>query len=344
MSRPRVLVTGGAGFIGSHLARALLAEGHSVDVADDLSAGAAADVPGEAELIEVDLGARGAVAPALEGRAYTAVCHLAGQSSGEKSFDDPGHDLDANARSTVALAAWATEHEVPVFVHASSMGVYGQPGGSPVAEDAPTLPLSWYGASKLAAERALAVAGSGGMRTASLRMFSIYGPGQNLEEMRQGVVSIFMAMALRGDPIEVHGSLERVRDFVYVDDCVEAWLRALRGPEVTGPLNVGTGVGTSFRDMLAEMLARMDRPDHPVHERGTPTPGDQHALYADTDRLRRQLGWVPATALAGRPRRDARLGRRCALSPPSAWPSAAAACARVACGSATWPRSPASSL
>ncbi len=268
-----------------------------MDVADDLSTGASADVPAEADLIEVDLGARDALPAALAGRSYDAVCHLAGQSSGEKSFDDPGRDLDANARSTVALAAWALEHEVPTLVHASSMGVYGQPERSPVAEDAPALPLSWYGASKLAAERALAVAADAGLRTASLRMFSIYGPGQNLDEMRQGVVSIFMAMALRGDPIEVHGSLERVRDFVYVDDCVEAWLRALRGPQVSGTLNVGTGVGTSFHAMVAEMLTQMGRPDHPVSERGTPTPGDQHALFADTTRLREQLGWVPATTL-----------------------------------------------
>jgi UDP-glucose 4-epimerase len=296
VSGSRVLVTGGAGFVGSHLARALLAEGHAVDVADDLSTGAAADVPAGAELIEVDLGARGAVPRALEGRTYAAICHLAGQSSGEKSFDDPEHDLDANARSTVALASWALDHDVPALLHASSMGVYGQPERSPVAEDAPTLPLSWYGASKLAAERALAVAGAGGLRTLSLRMFSIYGPGQNLEEMRQGVVSIFLSMALRGEPIDVHGSLDRVRDFVYVDDCVEAWVRALAA-EASGALNLGTGVGTSFRDMIAEMLDQMGRPDHPVAERDAPTPGDQRALWGDTSRLRRELGWVPATPL-----------------------------------------------
>jgi UDP-glucose 4-epimerase len=296
VSGARVLVTGGAGFVGSHLARALLAEGHAVDVADDLSTGAAADVPAEAELIEVDLGARDAVPRALEGRTYAAICHLAGQSSGEKSFDDPEHDLDANARSTVALASWALDRDVPVLLHASSMGVYGQPERSPVAEDAPTVPLSWYGASKLAAERALAVAGAHGVRTLSLRMFSIYGPGQNLEEMRQGVVSIFLSMALRGEPIDVHGSLDRVRDFVYVDDCVEAWVRALSA-EASGALNMGTGVGTSFRDMIAEMLDQMGRPDHPVSERDEPTPGDQRALWADTSRLRRELGWVPATPL-----------------------------------------------
>src|ERR1700750_3335580 len=119
---PRALVTGGAGFIGGHLAHALLGEGWQVDVADDLSSGTPANVPADAELIEVDLGQRGAT-ERLPGARYEAICHLAGQSSGEKSFDAPEHDLDANARSTVALASWARERGVPLIVHASSMGV-----------------------------------------------------------------------------------------------------------------------------------------------------------------------------------------------------------------------------
>lgn len=296
-ARQRILVTGGAGFIGAHLARALLADGYAVDVADDLSTGTASAVPAEADLVEVDLGAPGAVERALAGRTYAAICHLAGQSSGEKSFDDPLRDLDANARSTVALAAWALEHGVPALLHASSMGVYGQPERSPVAEDAPTRPLSWYGASKLAAERALAVASAGGLRTVSFRMFSIYGPGQDMNDLRQGMVSIFLAMALRGEPVVVRGALDRVRDFVYVDDCVEAWRRALATDGVAGPLNVGTGTGTSVEELLHAMLALMGRPEHPVEVSDARTPGDQRALWADTTRLREQLGWVPQKPL-----------------------------------------------
>jgi len=297
MSGGRILVTGGAGFIGSHLARALIADGHAVDVVDDLSTGRAVDVPEEADLVEADLGARDAVQSALAGRSYDAICHLAGQSSGEKSFDDPCRDLDSNARSTVALAAWALENEVPVLLHASSMGVYGQPAQSPVAEDAPTLPLSWYGASKLAAEKALAVAAGGGLRSVSFRMFSIYGPGQDLDDLRQGMVSIFLAMALSGDPVVVRGPLGRKRDFVYIDDCVEAWVRALHGDGVSGPLNVGTGVGTSINELLDALLGAMGRPDHPVEEADVRTPGDQYALWADMSHMREQLGWAPAKPL-----------------------------------------------
>lgn len=291
----RLLVTGGAGFVGSHLAGSLLADGHEVDVIDDLSTGEARNVPSGAELIELDLGAPGA-ASKLPDRDYAAILHLAGQSSGEKSFDDPLRDLDANARSTVLLADWALARGIPALVHASSMGVYGQPAELPVGEETEPRPISWYGASKLAAERALAVAGERGLRTVSLRMFSIYGPGQDLSEMRQGMVSIFLAMLLRGEPVEVHGALDRVRDFVYVDDCVAAWRRALDS-DVSGAFNVGTGKGTSVQELVAALIAAAGLPeDHPVHSIGT-TPGDQTAMIADPRRAAAQLAWEAKTTL-----------------------------------------------
>ena len=290
----RALVTGGAGFIGSHLAHALLDEGWRVDVVDDLSSGTAANVPATADLIELDLGTRGAT-DRLPAAGYDAICHLAGQSSGEKSFDDPEHDFDANARSSVALAVWARAQGVPLIVHASSMGVYGDVATHPVDEFAAPHPVSFYGASKLAAEHALAAAPD--VRAISLRMFSIYGPGQDLAETRQGMVSIFLAMALRGDPIEVRGPLDRVRDFVYVEDCVEAWVRALSSLDVSGPFNVGTGVGTSIRALLADMLGLLGTPKHPVKELDVRTPGDQLAVSASTARTRDILGWSARTEL-----------------------------------------------
>ena len=290
----RALVTGGAGFIGSHLAHAMLDEGWRVDVVDDLSSGNAANVPAAAELIELDLGAPGATVRLPTG-GYDAICHLAGQSSGEKSFDDPERDFDANARSSVAIAAWARAQRVPMIVHASSMGVYGDVATHPVDESAALRPVSFYGASKLAAEHALQAAPD--VRAISLRMFSVYGPGQDLSEMRQGMASIFLAMALRGEPIEVRGPLDRVRDFVYVEACVEAWLRAHASPDATGPFNVGTGVGTSIRALLAEMLELLGATDHPVKELDVRTPGDQFAVSASTARARDVLGWSARTEL-----------------------------------------------
>ncbi len=290
-----MLLTGGAGFIGGNLAAGLLRDGWRVDVADDLSTGDRAAVPSGAEFFEVDLSDKACI-EMLPDNSYDAVLHLAGQSSGEKSFDDPAGDLDANCRSTVLLSEWALRHGVPAFIHASSMGVYGQPTVLPVAEDVEPRPISWYGASKLAAEQALAVAAKQGLRTVSLRMFSIYGPGQNLQEMRQGMVSIFLSMLLRGEPVEVHGSLDRVRDFVYVEDCVAAWLAALNS-EAAGTFNVGSGVGTSVERLIDELCACAGAPkDHRVVSVGT-TPGDQSEMIADCRLARESLGWAAATPL-----------------------------------------------
>jgi UDP-glucose 4-epimerase len=291
----RVLLTGGAGFIGSHLAASLLADGWDVDVVDDLSTGSRSSVPDGAGFFELDLGQRESIA-ALPDREYAAILHLAGQSSGEKSFDSPVRDFDANARSTLMLADWGLRREVPAFIHASSMGVYGQPGELPVGEHIEPRPISWYGGSKLAAERVLQLAGQEGMRTVSMRMFSIYGPGQDLAEMRQGMVSIFLAMLLRGEPVDVHGALDRVRDFVYVDDCVAAWRVALER-EVSGAFNIGTGVGTSVGDLIAQLIDVAGLPaDHPVTATGT-TPGDQTAMIADPGRAVLELGWEARTVL-----------------------------------------------
>ena len=286
----RVLLTGGAGFIGSHLAATLLADGWDVDVVDDLSTGDRASIPDSAEFLELDLGRSESIS-ALPDRDYAAILHLAGQSSGEKSFDDPLRDLDANARSTVLLAEWALRRGIPAFVHASSMGVYGQPDSLPVAETVEPRPISWYGASKLAAERALAVAGDQGLRTVSMRMFSVYGPGQDLTEMRQGMASIFLAMLLRGEAVEVHGSLDRVRDFVFIDDCVAAWRIALER-DVRGAFNIGTGVGTSVGDLVTQLIAATGLPaDHPVTSIG-PTPGDQATMIADPARAVLELSLI----------------------------------------------------
>jgi UDP-glucose 4-epimerase len=291
----RVLVTGGAGFIGSHLVQRLVKAGYEVTVADDCSTGRRSNVADDVELFELDVGRRRSLEP-LKDRRFDVVCHLAGQSSGEKSFHDPVHDFDANARSTAILCSWAVETGIKTFLHASSMSVYGQPTALPVREDAATVPLSYYGASKLAAEQVLAIAGSHSLRTASLRMFSVYGPGQDLSELRQGMASIYVAYLLNGQAVPVTGSLDRVRDLVHVDDVSAAWQQAIERP-VNGVLNIGTGVGTSVRDLIRRLVAALGLPpSHPIREMGA-SVGDQHSVYADIARARHELGWEPCISL-----------------------------------------------
>jgi UDP-glucose 4-epimerase len=176
------------------------------------------------------------------------------------------------------------------------MSVYGHPSRLPVSENAPTLPLSYYGASKLAAEQVLAVAGTQGMRTVSLRMFSVYGPGQDLAELRQGMVSIYLSYLLRREVLPVTGSLDRVRDLVHVDDVSAAWQHAIEHP-VSGAFNIGTGVGTTVRDLIARLLATLGLPsDQPVRELAA-SRGDQQAVCADIMRACQVLGWEPTISL-----------------------------------------------
>lgn len=237
-----ILLTGGAGFIGSHLAKALLADGYEVDIVDNLSTGRRENLPDTARFLELDLRHSSAVSQ-LPCRDYMAILHLAGQSSGEKSFEDPLYDLDANARSTLLLAHWALKQGISVFLYASSMGVYGQVNTHPVSESTVPQPISYYGASKYSAEQILQVATRQGLRTCSFRMFNVYGLGQNLANMKQGMVSIYLAFLLRQKPLIVKGSLERVRDFVYIDDVLAAWKLALEKP-VSGVFNLGSGQAT----------------------------------------------------------------------------------------------------
>jgi UDP-glucose 4-epimerase len=291
----RVLVTGGAGFIGSHLARRLRDAGYDVVIADDLSTGSAANVPDGIELVRVDLGDRSAD-QALAALSADVICHLAGQSSGEKSFDDPARDLDANARSTAILSAWALRTGVSTFIQASSMSVYGQPERLPMTETGPTAPISYYGASKLAAERILAIAAAQGLRTVSMRMFSVYGPGQDLTELRQGMASIYLAYMLAGREIPVTGALDRERDLVHVDDVVAAWIQAIERP-VTGAFNLGTGEATTVAQLIRSLAEALGLdPDYPVRECPA-SPGDQTRAWADISRAKRELDWRPAVAL-----------------------------------------------
>lgn len=287
-----VLITGVAGFIGSHVARRFIADGHQVVGIDDLSAGDRANVPSGVQFIEGDLTDVATLARIPAG--CRKILHLAGQSSGEISFDDPVADLEKNTVSTLNLIRYGIANGMERIVYASSMSVYGAVPDAPVAETTPCQPLSCYGVGKHAAEGYLRIYKSR-LPFVAMRMFNVYGPGQNLENLRQGMVSIYLAQALTAGLIEVKGSLERFRDIIYIDDVVEAWVRAARLPSALNQtLNIGTGVRTSVKQLLDRICSLVPGSSHFV--RGA-TPGDQSGIYADVTRLRDVLGPMPVTSL-----------------------------------------------
>lgn len=291
----RYLVTGAAGFIGGAVARSLLASGARVATVDNLSTGFRESVPDGVEFIHGDCADRSVVARVAG--PIDAVLHIAGQSSGEISFEDPIRDLQWNVQSTLALLERAAGLGCRRFIYASSMSVYGDQPDLPVPENAECRPNSFYGVGKLASEHELRVwQRQYGMETVALRLFNVYGPGQNMGNMRQGMVSIFLAQLVREGRIEVKGSLERFRDFVHVDDVCDAFVRSIEAPaHEPMVVNIGTGVRTTVRQLIAELLAA-NGSDVPAESRGS-TPGDAHGLYADPALAARLIGWRPRVVL-----------------------------------------------
>lgn len=287
------IVTGVAGFIGSKIASRLIADGFTVIGVDDLSSGSLNNIPNEVDFININL------AEKEKFRFLPQYCdfifHLAGQSSGEISFDNPKSDLEKNVVTTLNLIEYGIESGAEKFLYASSMAVYGSCIDRSASEQDFCLPLSCYGVGKLASENYLRIF-SRKISSISLRMFNVYGPGQDLTNLRQGMVSIYTAQALGSGRVLVKGSLDRYRDFIHVDDVVEAWVRAgFCSREVTGAINVGTGVRTSVGELLEKICNFLPGT---TYECEGYTAGDQYGVYANAYRLETELGYTPQIKLS----------------------------------------------
>ena len=289
----KILITGVAGFIGSAVASRFYQEGYEVVGVDDLSNGIVENIPNNIEFIEADL-ARMKTIKILPNDCRR-VLHLAGQSSGEISFDDPVSDLNKNTVSTLNLINYSIKNKVERFVYASSMSVYGHVADAPINEDYPCTPLSCYGVGKYAAENYLRVYQQS-LPFVILRLFNVYGPGQDLGNLRQGMVSIYLAQALANGSIEVKGQTNRFRDFIFIDDVVETFFRAATYPSALNEiLNVGTGVRTTVKDLLETICSLIPGVNFVV---SGSTPGDQHGIYADNASLTHTLEMKKFTLLS----------------------------------------------
>ena len=281
----KILITGVAGFIGSKVASRFVKEGFEVIGVDDLSNGKKESVPQGLSFIEGNLSDTDFVDSIKD--KIDLILHLAGQSSGEISFDDPKLDIEKNTTSTLNLISLGIRNGSKRIVYASSMSVYGDVPDEPVKEITECKPLSCYWVSKLASENYLNIY-KDQIPYTSLRMFNVYGPGQDMSNLRQGMVSIYLSQAMQSGTIQVKGSTDRFRDFIYIDDVVEAWFAASAiESDFSQVINVGTGIRTTIQDLLNEICHCLEKTEFYVD--GS-TLGDQKGIYADTNRLAENLG------------------------------------------------------
>jgi UDP-glucose 4-epimerase len=300
----RALVTGGAGFIGSHLADALLNTGYEVVVMDNESTGFRKNVPQDAHYVRGDVTEKKDIEKVFS-HGIEMVFHIAGQASTIRSFHNPLADLTTNIIGTVNVLEMCLERKVTRFLYASSMTCYGHPDKIPTFEDTPSAPISYYGITKYAAERyvlstALRNDLNFDFNATAFRMFNVYGERQSLQNPYQGVMAIFIGNLLRNEPITIHSDGEQSRDFVYIGDVVDAWMSAVENPQTYGGVfNLGTGEGISMNQLVDQILWAngKDRASYPVRY-GPERPGDQRHMKADISKVKSVLNWSPKISMA----------------------------------------------
>ena len=289
----RVLVTGGAGFVGSHVVDGLLADGHDVLVVDNLSTGAGANLPSDVRLADIDIAGDAFVSAAKAFRPEV-IAHLAAQSSVPVSMADPGQDARVNIMGGLNVLRAAVETGCRQVVYTNTGGaLYGEPGYLPCDEDHPIRPISPYALSKWVSECYFRMMLPDSIPLKVLRGANIYGPRQD-PHGESGVVAIFLRRMLDGDPVRIFGDGEHTRDYVYVADFVEAHRLAMDYPESI-VVNIGTGEGTSVNEIFRHLQRVTGYTAPPIY--GAPRPGDVRHIALDPSRAKRLLGWAPKVSL-----------------------------------------------
>jgi UDP-glucose 4-epimerase len=292
----KILVTGGAGFIGSHVVDAFLAAGHEVAVVDNLTTGDARNLDPRARLHAIDL--RSARLPEVfEAERPEVVSHLAAQASVGRSVTDPLFDASVNVGGGLGLLECCRRFGVRRIIYSSSGGAgYGDTDVIPTPETHPTLPISPYGITKVAMEHYVnAWSGIYGISGISLRYANIYGPRQN-PQGEAGVIAIFCHRLLTGQIPMINGDGEQTRDYTYVEDVAAANVRALERADVTGPVNVCTGVETTVNELYRALVGAAG--SKVAAQYAPARPGEQRRSCLSPVRAERVLGWKPTVSLS----------------------------------------------
>ncbi|WP_447979192.1 SDR family oxidoreductase [Candidatus Nitrospira bockiana] len=290
----KILVTGGAGFIGSHLVDRLVQEGHDVVIVDNLSTGKRRNVNRAAEFYKVDIQSS-RLEQVFRKERPSLVVHLAAQMNVRRSVEDPIFDAQVNIIGMLNLLEQAVKHGTRKVIFASSGGaVYGEQEIFPAPESHPTRPLSPYGISKLTGEHYLAYYQHvSGIQYVSLRYANVYGPRQD-PEGEAGVVAIFARKMLAGEQPIINGNGRQTRDFVFVEDVVEANL-AVMGQDVQGIYNVGTATETTINELFRVLTEMTGAGFKGIH--GPAKKGEQTRSVVDITRIRHDVGWEPKVDL-----------------------------------------------
>ena len=292
------LVTGAAGFIGSVLARELLKNSLNIVVTiDNFKTGFKKNLPKDIILIEGDCSSKKIIKKLYKYK-FDCIFHVAGQSSGEISFEDPVYDLNTNTKSTLLLLEFAKLNKCKKFIYASTMSVYGYNDNELACETDFTKPKSFYAVGKIASENYMKIFSSNKLKCYALRLFNVYGPGQNMINQKQGMVSIFLSQAFNKKYVHVKGDKNRFRDFVYIDDVSNAFIKVFES-KITSNFevyNVSNNIKTSISELITELKDKISF-DFIVQYKGS-TPGDQFGIFGKNNKLTSHTSWKPTTNLS----------------------------------------------
>lgn len=290
MNKEYILVTGAAGFIGSAVANKLIELGNNVITIDNFSTGDKSNLNKELVFFEGDVFDTNILDQVFKYN-IKAILHIAGQSSGEISYDNPIYDLRSNTESTLLLLKYAKIINCKKFIFASTMSVYGEQETEIVDEKSIPNPISFYSVGKLASESYMKIYSKLGINCIALRLFNVYGPGQNLKNLRQGMVSIFLAQAFKNKFILIKGSGDRFRDMIYIDDVVEAFIKSLNANVDFRIYNVSTGTKTTVSEVINSIKGMFF--DNLKIQYDGETPGDIFGIYGDNNLIKSDLDWSP---------------------------------------------------
>jgi UDP-glucose 4-epimerase len=291
----KIMVTGGAGFIGSHVVDTFLANGYEVVVVDDLSTGRSSNLNPAAAFYQVDI-RNPELEEIFQEEKPDFIDHHAAQMDVRRSVDDPLFDADVNVLGSIKLIELARKHQVKRFIYISTGGaVYGEPEYLPCDEDHPINPICPYGASKHTVEHYLYMYQElYDLDYVVLRYPNVYGPRQD-PHGEAGVVAIFTGQMLKGEQVVINGDGKQERDFVYVEDCARANLLGLTAENSNTIFNLGYGYGTSINEIYSNLKKATEYKLSAIH--GPDKAGETQRIYLDASKARQELAWAPTVGL-----------------------------------------------